>query len=39
VRRRITATVPLRPAGSSWVVQDTSVAVFAAAIRVAAAHG
>ncbi|MDQ1743062.1 MAG: hypothetical protein QOE23_1401 [Pseudonocardiales bacterium] len=39
VRRRITATVPLRPDGSSCAVQDVSVALLAVAIRVAAAHG
>jgi hypothetical protein len=39
VRRRVTATVPLRPDGSSLAVQDTRVAALAAAIREAAAHG
>lgn len=39
VRRTVTATVPLRPDGSSRAVQDTRVAALAAAIRDAAAHG
>jgi len=39
VRRRITATVPLRPDGSSRAAQETSVVALAAAIRDAATHG
>lgn len=39
MRRTVSTTVPLRPDPSSRVVQDTSTAALAAAIREAAAQG